>query len=74
MKNIKYFFKKATIKLRFAVSSTFVIIILFTNCSKGPNSQAPLFDNLGYHHFPISTDSELAQKYFNQGLNSCIRI
>ena len=68
MKNIKYFFKKATIKLRFAVSSTFVIIILFTNCSKGPNSQAPLFDNLGYHHFPISTDSELAQKYFNQGL------
>jgi tetratricopeptide (TPR) repeat protein len=29
---------------------------------------APLFDNLGNHHYPISTNSELAQRYFDQGL------
>jgi tetratricopeptide (TPR) repeat protein len=29
---------------------------------------APLFDNLGDHHHPISTDSTLAQRYFDQGL------
>ena len=31
-------------------------------------NKAPLFNNLGYHHFPITTKSELAQKYFDQGL------
>jgi hypothetical protein len=29
---------------------------------------APLFNNLGNHHFAISTKSPEAQKYFNQGL------
>lgn len=29
---------------------------------------APLFDNLGSLHHPISTTSELAQRYFDQGL------
>jgi tetratricopeptide (TPR) repeat protein len=29
---------------------------------------APLFDNLGNYHHPISTSSELAQRYFDQGL------
>lgn len=29
---------------------------------------APLFDNLGNHHHPISTDLELAQDYFDRGL------
>lgn len=29
---------------------------------------APLFENMGNLHFPISTDNELVQKYFNQGL------
>jgi hypothetical protein len=28
----------------------------------------PLLGNLGDHHHPITTDSELAQRYFNQGL------
>lgn len=32
------------------------------------NNKAPLFNNLGNHHFSISTRSDLAQKYFNQGL------
>lgn len=30
--------------------------------------QAPLLDDLGSYTFPISTSSELAQRYFNQGL------
>ncbi len=30
-------------------------------------SEAPLFDNLGNDHYPITTKSELAQTYFNQG-------
>lgn len=31
-------------------------------------SRAPLFEGLGDHHHPITTDSELAQRYFDQGL------
>ncbi len=31
-------------------------------------SLAPLLDNLGRHHHPISTQSKLAQRYFDQGL------
>lgn len=30
--------------------------------------QAPLFNHLGNHHYPISTRSQLAQRYFDQGL------
>lgn len=30
--------------------------------------QAPLFDNLGDHQFPVSTTNPLAQRYINQGL------
>ncbi|MFH5885373.1 hypothetical protein ACG2F4_13760 [Halalkalibaculum sp. DA3122] len=29
---------------------------------------APLFDNLGDHHYPVSTSNDLAQAYFDQGL------
>lgn len=29
---------------------------------------APLFENLGNLHFPISTDSEMSQQFFDQGL------
>lgn len=32
------------------------------------STQAPLFDNLGDHHHPITTTSPLAQRYFDQGL------
>jgi tetratricopeptide (TPR) repeat protein len=31
-------------------------------------SAAPLFDNLGTYHYPITTNSESAQRYFDQGL------
>jgi tetratricopeptide (TPR) repeat protein len=33
--------------------------------------RAPLFDDLGSHHHPITTKSKLAQRYFNQGLTLC---
>jgi tetratricopeptide (TPR) repeat protein len=29
----------------------------------------PLYDNLGTHHFQITTKNNLTQRYFNQGLN-----
>src|SRR5262245_57599313 len=32
---------------------------------------APLFDDLGNHHHPITTKSKLAQRYFDQGLTLC---
>ena len=32
------------------------------------DNKAPLFDGLGSLNYPITTKSELAQKYFNQGL------
>jgi tetratricopeptide (TPR) repeat protein len=32
---------------------------------------APLFDDLGDLHHPITTDSTLAQRYFDQGLTLC---
>ena len=32
------------------------------------DKKAPLFTNLGDHEFVISTENELVQKYFNQGL------
>ena len=47
----------------------FCLAILFLlGCSKEEIKQAPLFNNLGTLHFPITTDSELAQKYFDQGI------
>jgi len=52
-----------------------VALILTTGCSKNPSnlsensSKAPLFENLGNYTYKISTKSELAQRYFNQGLN-----
>jgi tetratricopeptide (TPR) repeat protein len=38
-------------------------------CSQEQETKAPLFKNLGeINHFKITTDSELAQKYFDQGV------
>jgi len=35
---------------------------------KTAQPSVPLFDNLGSYHHPITTSSELAQRYFNQGM------
>src|SRR5262245_33449482 len=36
--------------------------------AQAADAKAPLFDNLGNHHMPISTGSAEAQKYFDQGV------
>lgn len=33
-----------------------------------PDAAVPLFTGLGEHRFPITTDSDMAQRYFDQGL------
>jgi tetratricopeptide (TPR) repeat protein len=36
--------------------------------ARGGGRNVPLYDNLGTHHYAISTDVPLAQQYFDQGL------
>jgi tetratricopeptide (TPR) repeat protein len=53
------------------------IIVALAGCSRSspetsgagtpPASKTPLFDNLGKHHFEITTTSADAQRYFDQG-------
>ena len=48
-----------------------IAFMMLINCGgKDDHSQrtAPLFENLGSYHYRITTNSELAQKYFDQGL------
>ena len=44
------------------------LFMLIVGCSNEPEIKAPLFDNLGNYHLPITTNSELAQNYFDQGI------
>jgi len=49
-----------------------IAFVVFLGCSARPSEQttsqkAPLYNNLGTHHHPISTSSPEAQKYFDQG-------
>jgi tetratricopeptide (TPR) repeat protein len=46
----------------------FITIITFTGCSRQYIKEAPLFTGLGNLEHRVTTNSELAQKYFNQGL------
>src|SRR5215467_6727998 len=49
----------------------FVITILLaaTACAtQSPSGSVPLFTDLGDHHHAVTTSSEEAQKYFDQGL------
>jgi tetratricopeptide (TPR) repeat protein len=45
-----------------------LLIVLLSKCSSSPQRQAPLFTDLGTLHFPVTTNSELAQKYFDQAV------
>ena len=45
------------------------IVAVATNAAG--TSPAPLFDNLGDLHHPVSTSSPMAQRYFDQGLTLC---
>lgn len=55
-------------KLLFTAILLILLIFLYSRCSTTPEQQAPLFTNIGTHNFSITTDSDLAQKYFNQGV------
>jgi tetratricopeptide (TPR) repeat protein len=51
----------------------FAAVASLTACStqpaRGPaGPKAPLYDNLGTYHFPVTTSSPEVQKYFDQGL------
>ncbi|MCH8032472.1 MAG: hypothetical protein IH950_01780 [Bacteroidetes bacterium] len=53
--------------MRYTITIFFLSIILI-GCGTKTDKQAPLFDNLGTMDFPVTTNSELAQKYINQGI------
>ena len=55
-------------KILFSTILLILLILLYTKCTSTPAGQAPLFTNIGTHNFSITTDSDLAQKYFNQGV------
>ncbi len=54
------------------VSLSLASLVSFAQATFAENSeqkyQAPLFNNLGSYHFPISTKMPMAQKFFNQGM------
>ena len=45
-----------------------ILPFLFLSCNKKLEKKAPLFSDLGSYSVPVTTNSELAQKYFNQGI------
>lgn len=56
-----------TPRLHFVLGST--LLILSSAAGAQPNrSPIPLYDNLGDHHYAISTRVPAAQRYFDQGL------
>ena len=55
-------------KIIFTAILLILLLLLYTKCTSTPTGQAPLFTNIGTHNFSITTDSDLAQKYFNQGV------
>lgn len=44
------------------------VLVGFSGKAQAGKEPIRLFDNLGEHHYPISTSSPLAQRYFDQGL------
>lgn len=65
---------------RFGLAASFAAAIVLSSCAAQDTHHAadkpatpearpaPLFSDLGNHQHPITTKSEMAQKYFNQGL------
>jgi tetratricopeptide (TPR) repeat protein len=49
----------------------FLPALLAAGQSETKRAPAPLFDDLGRHHHPVTTPSKLAQRYFDQGLTLC---
>lgn len=54
------------------VAGFFVLIgIAFAAETDKTKADAPLFNGLGHYHHPVSTSSQRAQRYFDQGLTFC---
>ncbi|HET8721293.1 MAG TPA: hypothetical protein VFM24_04655 [Nitrospira sp.] len=51
-----------------SVVLTFLLAAAVPGAASEPASTVPLFDNLGTHHYTITTRVPLAQRYFDQGL------
>ena len=51
--------------------SLFTLLPAITPANGAPKTKAPLFDNMGSHHHPVTTSSKTAQRYFDQGLILC---
>jgi tetratricopeptide (TPR) repeat protein len=64
------YFKVLTILLTlvFAIYLVFKPLIAQGKDNPSSSTQVQLLDNLGNYHHPISTSSQLAQRYFDQGL------
>ena len=55
--------------LSFSLALTFVLLAGTASVAASqPPSAVPLFNNLGTHHYAITTRVPLAQRYFDQGL------
>jgi tetratricopeptide (TPR) repeat protein len=53
---------------RIARSVILLTVFFLCGCKSAEEPTISLFENLGSHHHPITTNSELAQRYFDQGL------
>lgn len=51
-----------------ALMAVLFLTVSLNTFAQSDASRAPLFEGLGDHQHPITTDSELAQRYFDQGL------
>jgi tetratricopeptide (TPR) repeat protein len=58
-----------TMRLRVAMLLVMLFLLLVACSRREPVSpETPLFDNLGSHHHAITTSSDMAQRYFDQGM------
>lgn len=55
-----------SITMKIHTSILCLTLALLSGCANAPTVK--LLDNLGNHHFPITTNNEPAQRYFDQGL------
>lgn len=54
--------------MRSAIILLIALALIIWACNHEQKRQAPLFDDLGSLEFPVTTNSNLAQKYFNQAI------
>ncbi|HXI51389.1 MAG TPA: hypothetical protein VNH84_07785, partial [Candidatus Saccharimonadales bacterium] len=52
-------------------SAAVVLAGALTMSAAAQKPPAPLFNDLGKHHHPVTTSSKQAQRYFDQGLTLC---